>query len=98
MAALPTEVTSPVKLALVTTVAALPTEVTPPVKLALVTTVATTPEVVTPPVSAALGVNAVRLTKSLPLDPRDSTVTNPSANDRPVPVVGWNVIAPPVLL
>ena len=37
--ALPTEVTSPVRLALVTTVAALPTEVTPPVKLALVVTV-----------------------------------------------------------
>lgn len=39
MVALPTEVTPPVKLALVTTVATLPIEVTPPVKLALVVTV-----------------------------------------------------------
>jgi hypothetical protein len=37
--ALPTEVTAPVRLALVTTVAALPTEVTPPVRLAFVVTV-----------------------------------------------------------
>jgi hypothetical protein len=36
--ALPTEVTSPVRLALVTTVVALPTEVTAPVRLALVVT------------------------------------------------------------
>jgi hypothetical protein len=38
-AALPTEVTIPVRLAFVTTVAALPTEVTTPVRLALVVTV-----------------------------------------------------------
>ena len=52
--ALPTLVTSPVKLAFVTTVAALPTEVTPPVRLAFVTTVAANDPVplpVTPPVS-----------------------------------------------
>jgi len=36
--ALPTEVTAPVRLALVTTVVALPTEVTPPVRLAFVVT------------------------------------------------------------
>jgi hypothetical protein len=51
--ALPTEVTSPVKLALVTTVVALPTEVTPPVKLALVTTVVALPTEDTPPVKLA---------------------------------------------
>ena len=53
-AALPTDVTIPVRLAFVTTVAALPTEVTPPVKLALVTTVAELPTLVTPPVKLAL--------------------------------------------
>tara|TARA_R110000868_G_scaffold398323_1_gene671466 strand:- start:2956 stop:3369 length:414 start_codon:yes stop_codon:yes gene_type:complete len=53
--ALPIEVISPVRLALVTTVAALPTDVTPPVKFALVITVATwlpfPGPAVTPPVS-----------------------------------------------
>ena len=45
MVALPDEVTSPVKSALVTTVVAFPTEVTIPVKLALVVTVAAFPEI-----------------------------------------------------
>jgi hypothetical protein len=60
-AALPTEVTIPVKLALVTTVAALPTEVTPPVKLAFVTTVAAFPTEVTPPVRFAFVTTVVAL-------------------------------------
>jgi hypothetical protein len=54
LVAFPTEVTSPVKLALVTTVAALPTEVTPPVRLAFVTTVVALPTEVTIPVKLAL--------------------------------------------
>jgi len=77
---LPTEVTAPVKLALVTTVAALPTEVTPPVKLALVVTLLAVKAVAVPvmfvPTNAEdvprLGVTKVglfdRTTATVPVD------------------------------
>ena len=66
---LPTEVTTPVKLALVTTVVELPTEVTPPVKLAFVVTLLAVKDVAVPvmfvPISAdgvpRLGVTSVGL-------------------------------------
>ena len=87
-AAFPTEVTIPVRLALVTTVAALPTEVTPPVKLALVTTVAALPTDVTPPVKLAL----VTTVAALPTD-----VTPPVKSALVVTLLAVKAVAVPVM-
>ena len=82
----PTDVTAPVRLALVTTVAALPTEVTPPVKLAFVVTLpAVKPDAV--PVmfvpTSAVGVPSAGVTRVGLFD--KTTATDPVDDVTPVP-------------
>jgi hypothetical protein len=87
-AALPTDVTIPVRLALVITVVAFPALVTPPVKLALVTTVVAFPTEVTPPVKLAL----VTTVAALPTD-----VTPPVKLALVVTLLAVKAVAVPVI-